>query len=92
MATFSSIQKWRNYKFVMFIHYGMYSILGHGEWAMYSESIDCDEYAKLKDQFTADKFDAVYLADLAKKSRYEIHGTYCAASWRFLSLWQQAFH
>ena len=35
----------------IYIHYGLYSILGRGEWTMYSERIPAQEYAKLADQF-----------------------------------------
>jgi alpha-L-fucosidase len=50
------MQWWRNAKFGMFIHFGLYAIPGKGEWAMFSEPIDAVEYAKLKDQFTCEKF------------------------------------
>ena len=46
------MQWWRNAKFGMFIHFGLYAIPGKGEWAMFSEPIDAVEYAKLKDQFS----------------------------------------
>ena len=51
--------------FGLFIHYGLYSQLGRGEWVMYHERIPVAEYARLKDTFTADKFDADGIADLA---------------------------
>ena len=38
-------------RFGIYIHYGLYSILGRGEWTMYSERIPAAEYAKLADQF-----------------------------------------
>ena len=50
------MQWWRNAKFGLFIHFGLYAIPGKGEWAMFSEPIDAVEYAKLKDQFTCEKF------------------------------------
>ncbi|RLE59752.1 MAG: hypothetical protein DRN53_06805 [Thermoprotei archaeon] len=44
--------------FGMFIHWGLYSILGRGEWIMYLERILRDEYTKLADKFKPEKFDA----------------------------------
>ncbi|HEY3415262.1 MAG TPA: alpha-L-fucosidase [Armatimonadota bacterium] len=49
----------------MFVHWGLYSILGRGEWTMNRERIPIPEYEKLVDQFTAEKFDADALAGLA---------------------------
>lgn len=52
--------------FGMFIHWGLYSQLGRGEWAMHFESIPRDTYMKLADSFTASKFDAYKIASVAK--------------------------
>lgn len=52
------LKVWQNAKFGMFIHWGLYSIQGRGEWAMFNERQDIDEYAKLKDEFTGEKFNA----------------------------------
>ncbi len=52
-------------KFGLFMHYGVYSILGRGEWVQLREAIPVKEYEKLKDRFTADKFDADKITDLA---------------------------
>jgi alpha-L-fucosidase len=52
-------------RFGLFMHYGLYSLLGRGEWVMYHEKIPIAEYEPLKDQFTAEKFDADYITDLA---------------------------
>jgi alpha-L-fucosidase len=49
----------------MFIHYGLYSILEKGEWVQLRDTIPVKEYAKLKDQFTAEKFNADEIVDLA---------------------------
>ena len=45
---------WREARFGMFIHFGVYSVAGHGEWARFSEQIPQREYAKLADHFTPD--------------------------------------
>jgi alpha-L-fucosidase len=51
--------------FGLFMHYGVYSLLGRGEWVMLEERIPVAEYGKLKDRFTAEKFDADAITDLA---------------------------
>lgn len=58
--------KWfRQAKFGLFMHYGVYSVLGRGEWVQLREAIPVKEYEKLKDQFTADRFDADKITDMA---------------------------
>jgi alpha-L-fucosidase len=52
-------------KFGLFMHYGLYALLGRGEWVMYREAIPVAEYEKLKAQFTAAKFNADFITDLA---------------------------
>ena len=42
---------WQEARFGMFIHWGLYSILGRHEWAMNRERIPAEEYEKLADQF-----------------------------------------
>lgn len=39
-------------RFGMFIHFGLYSIPGRGEWLMFQERIPAKEYHSLTDQFT----------------------------------------
>ena len=58
--------KWfREAKFGLFLHYGLYSLLGRGEWVMQKELISVAEYAKLMQRFTAEKFNADFITDLA---------------------------
>jgi alpha-L-fucosidase len=52
-------------RFGLFMHFGLYSILGRGEWAMFHEAIPVAEYEKLFDQFHPDRFDADFITDLA---------------------------
>ncbi len=42
---------WREARFGMFIHFGLYAIPGRGEWVQWNEQIPVEEYAKLADQF-----------------------------------------
>jgi alpha-L-fucosidase len=55
----------REAKFGLFMHYGLYSLEGRHEWLQLRELIPVAEYAKLKDRFTAEKFDADFITDLA---------------------------
>lgn len=59
-------QWWRDAKIGMFIHWGLYSILGRGEWVRHNEHIPEDEYAKLADQFTGEQCDMNEWAQLAE--------------------------
>lgn len=61
----AALRWFRDARFGLFIHYGLYSLPGRGEWVMYHERIRPDEYAKLADRFTADGFEAEAIADLA---------------------------
>ncbi|HEV8283140.1 MAG TPA: alpha-L-fucosidase [Chitinophagaceae bacterium] len=62
------IQWWRNSKFGLFIHFGLYSILGEGEWAMFNKQMDISEYGKLKDSFTVSRFSGKNWVDVAKQA------------------------
>lgn len=56
---------WRDAKFGMFIHWGLYSILGRGEWVMHNEKISVEDYRKLADEFNPSGFNAEEWANLA---------------------------
>ncbi len=56
-------------RFGLFIHYGLYSLLGAGEWAQFQQKIPIGEYAKLADRFTAERFNADQITDLACEAR-----------------------
>ena len=47
---------WTDARFGMFIHWGVYSSPGRGEWLMYQEHIPFSEYALLADQFNPQKY------------------------------------
>ena len=42
---------WRDARFGMFVHYGLYSIRGMQEWSMVRENTPIEEYEKLANQF-----------------------------------------
>ncbi len=55
-------------RFGLFVHWGLYSLLGRGEWVMFRERMPFAEYAKLADRFTGERFNAEALADLAERA------------------------
>jgi len=69
----AAIQYFREAKFGLFIHYGLYSLLegyyegAHSkpaEWVQLRGQIRVKEYEKLAEKFSADKFDADFITDM----------------------------
>lgn len=58
----------QNEKFGMFIHFGLYSELGRGEWVMNNDNIKVDDYQKLASFFNPMGFDAKEYVSMAKKA------------------------
>lgn len=52
--------------FGLFVHWGLYSQIGKGEWYYHHHDIGMDEYKKLVETFTAEDFDAEKLVLTAK--------------------------
>ncbi len=52
-------------RYGLFLHYGLYSLLGRGEWVRNRENLAREDYAALAKRFTAERFDAGRLCDLA---------------------------
>jgi alpha-L-fucosidase len=61
-----NLQDFVKARYGLFIHYGLYSLLGRGEWCLNKELVDIDEYKALADKFTAKNFDANKICKLAK--------------------------
>lgn len=59
---------WRQARFGMFIHYGLYSQVGRGEWVMVHENIPVKEYEELAHSFNPKPQSAREWAQLAKKA------------------------
>ncbi len=55
-------------KFGLFIHWGVYSVLGDGEWVMNNQKIPISEYEKLPPQFNPTRYDPAEWVRLAKEA------------------------
>ena len=65
----AAAREWyRDAKFGMFIHWGVYSQLGQGEWVMQNRSIAVADYEWLAGTFNPQKFDARAWVALAKST------------------------
>jgi alpha-L-fucosidase len=66
-AQFAARTKWwREAKFGMFIHWGVYSIPADGEWHMNAHGMQVKDYEKYVPQFNPTKFDAAKWVRVAK--------------------------
>lgn len=61
-------EAFRDAKFGIFLHWGLYSMLGTGEWTMSSRDINYLEYAKLANAFYPHDFDAEEWVSAIKRS------------------------
>ena len=55
-------------RFGLFIHWGVYSLLGDGEWVMNNQNIAVDTYEKLSSFFNPIDFDAEEWVAMAKNA------------------------
>ncbi|MFA6240073.1 MAG: alpha-L-fucosidase [Candidatus Hydrogenedentales bacterium] len=62
------VARYESLAYGMFLHWGLYSQLGRGEWIMHMEKIPPHEYKKLRNTFTASEFNGVAIAQTAKKA------------------------
>lgn len=60
-----TLRAFREAEFGLFLHYGLYSLPGRGEWVQFTERIPVAEYERLMDRFDAREFDADAIARLA---------------------------
>jgi alpha-L-fucosidase len=58
----------QNARFGMFIHWGVYSVLGDGEWVMNNQNISIEEYEKLPSFFNPIDFNPSEWVSLVKAS------------------------
>jgi alpha-L-fucosidase len=59
-------QEFQDAKFGMFIHWGVYSVLGDGEWVFHNRKLPLQAYERLPKFFDPEKFDAKTWVALAK--------------------------
>lgn len=62
------VQQFESMAFGIFVHFGLYSLIKKGEWAMHLHNIPRDEYMKLMDEWAVPDFDGRALARLAKEA------------------------
>jgi len=63
-----SVQWFREAKLGMFVHWGVYSLHGRGEWVMQNEGIPISEYENLPPRFNPQEFDAKEWVRMVKDS------------------------
>jgi alpha-L-fucosidase len=61
-------QWWRDARFGMFIHWGLYAIPARGEWVRNRECMPHEEYLRYFDEFSAEEYNPREWAALAKKA------------------------
>ena len=62
------MQWWHDARFGMFIHWGLYSVVGRHEWVMEEEAIPVAEYEQLAKRFTPKPNAARAWAKLARQA------------------------
>jgi len=67
-ANLEARREFQDAKFGMFIHWGVYSVLGNGEWVMELRPISAHDYERLPPLFNPVKFDAAKWVALAKSA------------------------
>ena len=55
-------------RYGFFVHYGLYSLLERGEWALNREQMPLAEYRRLMGRFRAEQFNADAICDLALRA------------------------
>ena len=67
-ANLKSREEFAEDRFGIFIHWGLYSVYGQGEWYLQNAGLNRDEYAKVADAFYPHRFDAKKWVKLVKDS------------------------
>lgn len=67
-ANITARSEFQDAKFGLFIHWGIFSILGDGEWVMNNESIPVKDYSRLVNFFNPLEFDAHAWVSMAKNA------------------------
>jgi alpha-L-fucosidase len=64
-ATPEGVQRFRDMRFGLSVHWGLYALIGQGEWVMHQAQIPVSEYEQLVERFNPTLFDAQAWIDLA---------------------------
>ncbi len=67
-ANLAAREWFQNARFGMFIHWGVYSVLGKGEWVMNNDQMSVAEYSKVPPRFNPAGYDPAAWVALAKKA------------------------
>ena len=62
------IDRFKRFGFGMFVHFGLYSVIGKGEWFLHTAKMSQDEYNSYADKFTPEKDWAKRLVKTAKEA------------------------
>ena len=65
-ANLAAREWFQDARFGLFVHWGVYSVLGDGEWVMNNKKIPISDYEKLPPQFNPIEFNAAEWVALAK--------------------------
>ena len=66
--SYEYIQRFKDMGFGMYVHFGLYSVVGRGEWHQCSHKVKSEEYKKLVGKFKVKKSWAKELVSLAKRA------------------------
>ena len=67
-----SRQEFRDSKFGIFLHWGLYCMLATGEWTMTNKNLNYKEYAKLAGGFYPSRFNAAKWVAAIKASKLKV--------------------
>jgi alpha-L-fucosidase len=67
-ATPEAVRQFQDAKFGLFVHWGVYSVLGEGEWVMNNKKIPIAEYEKIPPRFNPAKFDPAEWVSVVKRA------------------------
>ena len=59
---------WRDAKFGVFVHWGLYAIPARGEWHMFNDHVPAEQYAALAREFAPRHYDPQVWANVAKRA------------------------
>lgn len=69
-VSLSRIARFESLGYGLFLHWGLYSLLGQGEWTLHHHRRPREDYERLVEQFSAEDWDAPALARWAKDAGF----------------------